>query len=140
MNHWKLSTSLFALMAAVIGTPAHATDLYDSGLQPTTSFIQSNEWSGFYSGRHIGGAFGNDTSSRRASVNGSSGGGGGGGGGGAGAAADGSRRAWWSRMEVEQTGLTELMVVPMTAAMAVAVAAGEMAAPCQPISVTTMTP
>ena len=43
-------------------------------------------------------------------------------------------------VEVEQTGLTELMVVPMTAAMVVAVAAGEMAAPCQPISVTTMTP
>ena len=89
MNHWKLSTSLFALMAAVIGTPAHATDLYDSGLQPTTSFIQSNEWSGFYSGRHIGGAFGNDFSSRRASVNGSSGGGGGGGGGGASPTANG---------------------------------------------------
>ena len=139
MNHWKLSTSLFALMAAVIGTPAHATDPYDSGLQPTTSFIQSNEWSGFYSGRHIGGAFGNDTSSRRASVNGSSGGGGGGGGGGAGAALM-DQAGLAAPVEVEQTGLTELMVVPMTAAMVVAVAAGEMVAPCQPILVTTMTP
>jgi hypothetical protein len=80
MIRWQTLTSLVAAMAPMMCTPAQATNLI-SGAAADSLYGNAN-WAGFYSGRHIGGAFGQDHESRDATLTGGVGGGGGGGGGG----------------------------------------------------------
>src|SRR5262245_35822173 len=82
----KTSPSATALICGMlsipvmISTPVMATDLYDAPAPVVEPTMES--WAGFYSGRHLGGVFGQNQNSRSATVNGGNGGGGGGGGGG----------------------------------------------------------
>jgi hypothetical protein len=59
MNHCMTGASAFALIVGMISTPALATDLYEAPARARSVTLMET-WSRFYSGRPIGGVFGQE--------------------------------------------------------------------------------